>query len=120
MYYCPSCGEELENSSVLTCQSCDAIFGPGSAWKPASTPPEPQIEGWAVFRSFIGTLLLLAGYGTLILFVLFLIFLFSKGTSSGSVLGLMLAAPPLSGAIVIAIILGHLIKPRKKSKNASD
>ena len=76
-------------------------------------------SGWSSFRYFLGSILLLAGYGTLIFFILFLIFLFPKGTSSGSFLGLMLFGPPLAGAIVISIILGHLIKPKKKSRDES-
>lgn len=113
MHYCPSCGGEIENSSALSCQGCGAMFGPESAWKPMPSPPEPLMGGWDILRYLLSTLLLLGGYGALLLFILFLIFLFPHGTSSGSVLGLMMVAPPLSGVVVIAIILGHLIKPRR-------
>lgn len=82
---------------------------------PAVNPDtfKPQADGWTVFRGFLGAVLLFIGFGTCTLFVLFLIFLFPRGTSSGSMLGLMMLAPPLLIAIAIAIGLGYAISPRK-------
>ena len=77
------------------------------------------MSGWTILRYLLGAILLFAGYGALILSILFLVFLFPKGTSSGSVLGLMMVAPPLAGAIAVAVILGHLIKPHKKPSDES-
>jgi len=117
VYYCPRCGTELESADVLVCSKCDAQFGPEAAWKPLTTRPEPALEGWGAFRDVVATLLLLIGYGVLALFVLFLVFLFPRGTSSGSVLGLMMIGPPLGIGIAVLIVLGHAIKPRKGRKS---
>jgi hypothetical protein len=133
--YCPNCSAQLSGSNTSNCWNCGADFTAEDGWRPTERPlgkfrefraknvarqfPVPLMSGWTMLRYLLGAILLFAGYGTLILFILFLIFLFPKGTSSGSVLGLMMVGPPLAGAIVVVIILGHLIKPHKKPSDES-
>lgn len=37
MAYCPNCSATLP-SDAATCGKCGALFGPGSAWRPVSSP----------------------------------------------------------------------------------
>src|SRR5262245_4511044 len=38
MTYCPNCGDEIA-ADAPSCPTCEADFGPGSAWRPLSEAP---------------------------------------------------------------------------------
>ena len=117
MPYCSNCSAELESAQVPVCPRCHVQFGAGSEWHPTVQPLDPGEPGlWHGFRKVVGVLLLVLGYGMLASAVLFLVFLFPRGTSSGSVLGLVFLGPPLLLFIAITIGLGHLVKPSKVAK----
>jgi hypothetical protein len=49
--YCPSCGDEIA-AEISRCPTCDAIFGPNSAWQPlAEQPPDRDLDKIAEFRA---------------------------------------------------------------------
>src|SRR4051812_23176644 len=59
MLYCPNCGYEIA-SNISTCPTCDAVFGPGSAWHPLAEPPAPPV-GRRPISGVIAVVCLLSG-----------------------------------------------------------
>jgi len=62
------------------------------------------------FTYFLGTLFLFLGFILLLAAIAFLMFGFSSGTSSGSVIGLWVVLPPLVLIILFALGIGAVLR----------
>lgn len=69
-------------------------------------------------RKFFSLGLRFVGFGILVPLVLFLVFLFPLGTSSGSVYGLWLIGLPLGVIGGVALALGYALRPNKNDDAA--
>lgn len=117
--FCPNCSAEL--LALDSCWNCNAIFGSNSDWQPTVLPAgafkqrgsKTSAETEALearIEKQLSTLLLIVGYGLLSAFLLFLFFVFPRGTSSGSVYGLFIFGPIVGLVIAILIATGHWLR----------
>ena len=97
MAYCPSCAADLAPDATR-CESCGAVFGAGSDWKPlAERPaPDPPSAAGRVASIVVKIVLVLASVTALALGGLFA---YSERNHGGA--GLM----ALAGIVVIAVAL---------------
>ena len=63
MASCPNCSIQLARMDVPACPACNADFGPGSAWRPVSSPTSASKEGPGWWRLIFVVPLVLVGVG---------------------------------------------------------